>query len=101
MPLEETGIKSVESIRNGKHSHSIESVKMLVQRVVGLTLEGTMGAGGLKGCQKGRDGGQMWNSRDGCGAVDSYLKGETLPMGEDALCRCGPRCLMWFLSHTA
>jgi hypothetical protein len=23
--------------------------------------------------------------------VESYLKGETLPMGEDTLCRCGPR----------
>jgi predicted Fe-Mo cluster-binding NifX family protein len=90
--VEEAEIKSVESIRNGKHSRCTESVRALVQRAVGLTLVGTMGVGGWEAARK-------LGIEVRCGitgtvaeAVESYLKGETLPMGEDTLCRCGPRC---------
>ena len=90
--VEEAEIKSVESIRNGKHSRCTESVRVLVQRAVGLTLVGTMGVGGWEAARK-------LGIEVRCGitgtvaeAVESFLKGETLPMGEDTLCRCGPRC---------
>jgi predicted Fe-Mo cluster-binding NifX family protein len=90
--LEEARIKSVESIRNGKHSHCVESVKALAQHAIGLTLVGTMGVGGWEAARK-------LGIEVRCGiagtvaqAVDSYLNGETLLMGEDALCTCGPRC---------
>jgi hypothetical protein len=46
----------------------------------------------LGGCQKTWDGGQMGITGTVAEAVDSYLKGETVPLGEDAFCRCGPRC---------
>ena len=90
--VEEAEIKSVESIRNGKHSRCTESVRALVQRAVGLALVGTMGVGGWEAARK-------LGIEVRCGitgtvaeAVESYLKGETLPVGEDTLCRCGPRC---------
>jgi len=90
--VEEAEIKSVESIRNGKHSRCTESVRALLQCAVSLTLVGTMGVGGWEAARK-------LGIEVRCGitgtvaeAVESYLKGETLPMGEDTLCRCGPRC---------
>lgn len=90
--VQETGIESVESIRNGKDSRCIESVKMLAQNAVGLMLAETMGVGGWEAARE-------LGIEVRCGitgtvaeAVESYLKGETPPMGEDALCTCGPRC---------
>jgi predicted Fe-Mo cluster-binding NifX family protein len=47
--IEEGRIKAIESIRNGKNSRCIESVRTLVQSAVSLALVGTMGVGG---CQK-------------------------------------------------
>ena len=90
--VEEAEIKSVESIRNGKHSRCTESVRALLQCAVSLTLGGTMGVGSWEATRK-------LGIEVRCGitgtiaeAVDSFLKGETLPMGEDTLCTCGPRC---------
>jgi predicted Fe-Mo cluster-binding NifX family protein len=90
--VEEARIKSVESIRNGKHSRCIESVKALAQHSIGLTLVETIGVGGWETARK-------LGIEVRCGitgrvaeAVDSYLKGETLTMREDAFCRCDPQC---------
>jgi len=90
--VEEEGIQSVESIRNGKQSRCIESVQGLAQRAVGLTLVETMGVGGWEAARKLGIEVRCVIAGTVAGAVDSYLKGETLAFGEDAFCRCGPRC---------
>ena len=90
--VEEAGIKSVESIRNGTHSRCIESIKVLGQHSVGLTLVETIGAGGWEAARKIGIEVRCGITGTVAEAVDSYLKGETLTMREDAFCRCGPRC---------
>jgi len=90
--VEEAGIKSVESIRNGAHSRCIESIKALGQHSVGLTLVETIGVGGWEAARKIGIEVRCGITGTVAEAVDSYLKGETLTMREDAFCRCGPRC---------
>ena len=90
--VEEAEIKAIKSIRNGKNSRCIESVRTLVQSAVSLALVGTMGVGGWEAARKLGIEVRIGITGTVAEAVESYLKGETLPMGEEALCRCGPRC---------
>ena len=92
--VEESEIKAIESesIRNRNHSRCTESVRALVKYGVSLTLTGTMGVGGWEAARKLGIEVRRGITGTVAEAIESYLKGETLPMGEDALCRCGPRC---------
>lgn len=90
--VEEAEIKAMESIRNGKKSRCTESVRALVKYGVNLTITGTMGVGGWEAARKLGIEVRCAITGTVAEAVESYLKGETLPIGEDTLCRRGPRC---------
>ena len=90
--LEEGEVKAVESISNEAHSDCDGSASMLVENGVGLMLVGAMGMRPyltLKGLGIDVRCGITGTVAE---AVESYLKGETLPMPEDTLCGCGSRC---------
>jgi predicted Fe-Mo cluster-binding NifX family protein len=90
--IEEGRIKAIKSMSNRNHTDCGGSVRTLVENGVGLMLVGGMGMRPYSAFKE-------LGIEVRCGitgtvaeAVELYLKGETLPMGQDTLCRCGPRC---------
>ena len=90
--LEEGEVKAIESISNEAHSDCGGSARMLVVNGVGLMLVGAMGMRPYLALKELGIDVRCGITGTVAEAVESYLKGETLPMPEDTLCRCGPRC---------
>lgn len=89
--IEEGKVKTIEPISNGDHSDCSEPVRILVANNVSLMLVGGMG---MRPYLAFKDLGIEVR----CGitgtvaeAVESYLKGHTIPMTEDAMCKCHER----------
>ena len=90
--LEEGEVKAVESVSNEAHSDCDGSARMLVENGVGLMLVAAMGMRPYVALKELGIDVRYGIAGTVAEAVESYLKGETLPMAQDGLCRCDPRC---------
>ena len=86
--IEEGKVKTIEPTSNKEHSDCSEPVRALVANKVNLMLVGSMGMRPYRAFKE-------LGIEVRCGvtgtvaeAVQSYLKGETLPMSQDAMCKC-------------
>ncbi|MGD0424135.1 MAG: NifB/NifX family molybdenum-iron cluster-binding protein [Candidatus Bathyarchaeia archaeon] len=86
--IEEGKVKTIEPTSNKEHSDCSEPVRALVANKVNLMLVGGMGMRPYMAFKE-------LGIEVRCGvtgtvaeAVQSYLKGETLPMSQDAMCKC-------------
>jgi len=86
--IEEGRIKAIKSMSNRNHTDCGGSVRTLVENGVGLMLVGGMGMRPYSAFKE-------LGIEVRCGitgtvaeAVELYLKGETLPMGQDSSCEC-------------
>ena len=86
--LEEGKVKTVESISNRNHTDCGGSVRTLVEDGVELMLVGGMGMRPYSAFKE--LGIEVRHGVTGtvAEAVELYLKGETLPMGQDSSCEC-------------
>jgi len=86
--IEEGRIKAIESISNLNHTDCGGSVRTLVENGVELMLVGGMG---MRPYSASKELGiEVRHGVTGtvAEAVELYLKGETLPMGQDSSCEC-------------
>ena len=86
--IEEGKVKTIEPTSNKEHSDCSEPVRALVANKVNLMLVGGMGMRPYMAFKE-------LGIEVRCGvtgtvaeAVQSYLNGETLPMSQDAMCKC-------------
>ena len=86
--IEEGKVKTIEPTPNKEHSDCSEPVRALVANKVNLMLVGGMGMRPYMAFKE-------LGIEVRCGvtgtvaeAVQSYLNGETLPMSQDAMCKC-------------
>jgi predicted Fe-Mo cluster-binding NifX family protein len=86
--IEEERIKAIDSMSNRNHTDCGGSVRVLVENGVGLMLVAGMGIRPYSAFKE-------LGIEVRCGitgtvaeAVELYLKGETLPMGQDSSCEC-------------
>jgi predicted Fe-Mo cluster-binding NifX family protein len=86
--IEEGKVKTIEPTSNKEHSDCSEPVRALVANKVNLMLVGGMGMRPYMAFKE-------LGIEVRCGvkgtvaeAVQSYLKGETLPMTQDEMCKC-------------
>jgi predicted Fe-Mo cluster-binding NifX family protein len=86
--IEKGKVKAIEPTSNKEHSDCSEPVRALVSNKVNLMLVGSMGMRPYMAFKE-------LGIEVRCGvtgtvaeAVQSYLKGETLPMSQDAMCKC-------------
>ena len=86
--IEEGKVKTIDPTSNKEHSDCSEPVRALVANKVNLMLVGAMGMRPYMAFKE-------LGIEVRCGvtgtvaeAVQSYLKGETLPMSQDAMCKC-------------
>lgn len=86
--LEEGKIKSVESLSNASHSDCTSPVRMLADSGVTLMLVTGMGMRPYLALKELGIDVSYGVSGTVLDSVESYLRNETLPMGEDRLCGC-------------
>jgi len=86
--IEEGRIKAIESISNRNHTDCGGSVRTLVENGVGLMLVGGMGMRPYSAFKELRIEVRRGVTGTVAEAVELYLKGETLPMGQDSSCEC-------------
>ncbi|MGA2239415.1 MAG: NifB/NifX family molybdenum-iron cluster-binding protein [Candidatus Bathyarchaeia archaeon] len=86
--IEEGRIKAIDSMSNRNHTDCGGSVRTLVENGVGLMLVGGMGMRPYSAFKE-------LGIEVRCGitgtvaeAIDLYLKGQTLPMGQETSCEC-------------
>jgi predicted Fe-Mo cluster-binding NifX family protein len=84
--IEEGRIESVESMSNQNHVDCGASVRRLVENGVGLMLVQAMGMRPYLAFKELGIEVRCGIIRTVAEAVESYLKGETFPMGQDRLC---------------
>lgn len=86
--IEEGRIRTIESISNRNRTECGASVRTLVENGVGLMLVGGMGIRPYSAFKE--LGIEVRHGVTGtvAEAVELYLKGETLPMGQDSSCEC-------------
>jgi predicted Fe-Mo cluster-binding NifX family protein len=86
--IEEGRIKAIKSMSNRNHTDCGGSVRTLVENGVGLMLVGGMGMRPYSAFKE--LGIEVRRGIIGtvAEAVELYLKGETLPMGQDSSCEC-------------
>ncbi len=84
-------VKAMEPLSNGEHSDCSEPVRALLARKVNWMLVGGMG---MRPYMALKDLGiEVRCAITGtvAEAIESYLKGETLPMTQDTMCKCHER----------
>jgi len=86
--IEEERIKAIDSISNRKHTDCGGSVNALVENGVGLMLVAGMGMRPYSAFKELGIEVRRGVTGTVAEAVELYLKGETLPMGEDSSCEC-------------
>ena len=86
--IEEGKVKTLEPISNGEHSDCSEPVRTLVANNVSLMLVGGMGMRPYLVFKNLGIDVRCGITGTVADAVESYLKGHTIPMTEDAMCKC-------------
>ena len=89
--IEDGKVKSIEPVSNGEHSDCSEPVRALVANKVSLMLVGGMGMRPYLAFKELGIDVRRGITGTVAEAVESYLKGETLPMTQDSSCGCHER----------
>ncbi len=86
--IEDGKLKSIEPVSNGEHSDCSEPVRALVANKVSLMLVGGMGMRPYLAFKELGIDVRRGITGTVAEAVESYLKGETIPMTQDSSCNC-------------